>query len=44
VISIIFQAVQKHHGEHWASEVSQLKEMIHYLSALYISQIVLLGR
>jgi len=32
VISIIFKTIQKHHGKHCASEVSQLKE-IYYLSA-----------
>ena len=31
---IIFQAIQNHHVEQCASEVSQLKEIIQYLSAL----------
>jgi len=34
VIAIIFQAIQNHHVEQCASEVSQIKEIIHYLSAL----------
>ena len=34
VIPILFQAIQNHHVDQCASEVSQLKEIIHYLSAL----------
>jgi len=34
VISFIFQAIQKHNGGQCASDVSQLKEIIHYLLAL----------
>jgi len=33
VIAIIFQAIQKHHGDQCTSEVSTLKETIHYLLA-----------
>jgi len=34
VIPIIFQAIQNHHGEQRASEVSQMEVIIHHLSAL----------
>lgn len=35
MIPIVFHAVQNHHAEQCASEVSQLEEIIHYLSATF---------
>lgn len=35
VIPIVFHAVQNHHAEQCASEVSQLEEIINYLSATF---------
>jgi len=38
VIPITFQAIQNHHVEQCASEASQLKEIIYYVSALIYLQ------
>jgi len=43
VTPIIFQAIQNHRGEQCASEVSQMKEIIHYLSALMYGPNFLMG-
>jgi len=41
--SIIFQAIQNHHCEQCTSEVSQLKQIIHYLSALIYQPNFIIG-